>query len=158
MPGGDGEFLPPVQYQPWWGLIGFGMLLLVAAWYVYLLYSTRASRVPTPIVAQPATGAALAALRSRYLDLIDQTRLAHSKGELQPREAHHQLSLLLRSYVAEREGIQTVQMTLKDLREARLTPLGDAVEKLYPGEFRPDYSGSVAGAVDEAKRLVSSWR
>ena len=64
MPGGDGEFFPPVPYLPWWGLLGFGMLLLVAGWYVFLLYSTRASRVPPPPApAQRATGAALEALR-----------------------------------------------------------------------------------------------
>ena len=26
----DGEFLPPVQYLPWWGLLGFLLLVVVA--------------------------------------------------------------------------------------------------------------------------------
>lgn len=154
----DGEFIPPVQYLPWWGLIGFVLLVAVVGWYVYLFMSTRKSRVPVAAAPQPTFAAAPEMIRARYLDLIGETRTAHAAGQLSVREAHHQLSLLLRSYVAEREGIQTVQMTLKDLRKTELTPLSDAVARLYPGAFSADYNGTVGQAADEAQRLVSSWR
>lgn|GEM_PF-6572633 len=53
MPGG--EFFPPVQYQPWWGLLGFLILILVivVAWWIFVFASTRKSRVPAP----PSTAA-----------------------------------------------------------------------------------------------------
>lgn len=157
MPGVD-DFFPPVQYQPWWGLIGFGMLVLVAAWYVYLFYSTRrrpsTATPPVPGLSRPAPEA----VRAHYLGLIDETLTAHTKGDLPLRDAHHQLSLLLRSYVAEREGVRTLPMTLSDLRETPLTPLAAAVAKLYPGAFSEDHPGTVQQAADEARRVVTTWR
>lgn len=156
MPGG--EFFPPVQYQPWWGLLGFLILIVVVAWWVFVFVSTRKSRVTQPDVAGAPTGPAVETIRRRYLGLIDETRAAYAKGELHDRDAYHQLSMLLRSYVEEREGTRTVTMTLKDLRGTKLNPLSDAVARLYPGAFSPDYRGTVAQAVDEARGLVTSWK
>jgi hypothetical protein len=156
MPGG--EFFPPVQYQPWWGLLGFAMLVLVVAWWVFIAWSTRKSRVPGDDPGGAPTGRTVEVIRTRYLGLIDETRDAHAKGELPERDAYHQLSMLLRSYVEEREGTRTVTMTLKDLRATPLTPLSDAVARLYPGAFSAEYRGTVAHAVDEAKGLVNSWK
>ncbi|MDJ0334724.1 hypothetical protein QMG83_05755 [Salinibacterium sp. G-O1] len=156
---GDSEFFPPVQYLPWWGIIGFVLLVVIVGWYVFLFLSTRAGRVPPP----PPTEAAqwlsrtTETVRMEYLQLIDQTRRAHASGAMDSREAHHQLSQIVRSFVAEREGQQTMQMTLKDLRATRFTPLTKAVEKLYPGAFGAGTVASVDKAVDEAKRLVSRW-
>ncbi|MBG6054516.1 hypothetical protein IWX81_000906 [Salinibacterium sp. CAN_S4] len=156
---GDSEFFPPVQYLPWWGIIGFVLLVLVAGWYVFLFVSTRASRVPAPESADYVSGPLRTAetVRTEYLELIDLTRREHASGRVDSREAHHRLSQILRSYVAEREGQQTMQMTLKDLRGTRFTPLAQAVEKLYPGAFGVRAGVSVDRAVDEAKRLVSTW-
>ena len=156
MPGG--EFFPPVQYQPWWGLLGFLILVVVVAWWVYVFVSTRKSRVPAPVTDTAPRGPGAAAIRKRYLGLIDETRAAYAKGDLGDRDAYHQLSMLLRSYVEEREGTRTVTMTLKDLRGTTLTPLSDAVARLYPGAFSADYRGTVAQAVDEARGLVTTWK
>jgi hypothetical protein len=131
---------------------------VVIAWYVWVFVSTRASKAPKEPAPQPVQRASPEAVRSHYLDMINQTRAAHASGELDRREAHHQLSLLLRSYVDEREGVRTLHMTLKDLRSTPLVPLSDAVARLYPGAFSADYPGTVDEAAAEAQRLVSSWR
>ena len=155
----DGEFFPPVQYQPWWGLLGFLIIVVVVAWYVWLFVSTRASKARSMDAATTTTARpSAAAVRTHYLGLIDETVAAHAAGTLDRREAHHQLSLLLRSYVDEREGVRTLHMTLKDLRTTPLTPLSNAVAKLYPGAFNPDADASVDEAAAEAQRLVTSWR
>lgn len=157
MPGGD-TFFPPVQYQPWWGLIGFLLLAIVVGWYVWVFVSTRASRAAVPRVGQQAWMPGVPeAVRLRYLSLIDETRAAHAKGAIDTRQAHHQLSALVRSYVAERAGVRTEHLTLADLRTTPLTPLTEAVEKLYPGAFRAEYSGTVDQAATAAQRLVTTW-
>ncbi|WP_309616951.1 hypothetical protein [Salinibacterium sp.] len=159
MPDGS-EFLPPVPYQPLWGIIGCALLLAVAAWYVFLFVSTRASRVPQRVSEQVdlTTARTTESVRTHYLQLIDETRIAHASGAVDSRDAHHQLSLLVRSYVTEREGRQTVQMTLSDLRSTPFLPLTKAVEKMYPGSFGAGERGSVDEAVTEARRMVSTWR
>lgn len=156
MPGG--EFFPPVQYLPWWGLLGFLILIVVVAWYVWLFVSTRASKARTAGAPEQVYRPSPEQVRAHYVGLIGETRAAHASGKLDRREAHHQLSLLLRSYVDEREGVRTLHMTLRDLRTTPLTPLSDAVAKLYPGAFNPDHHGSVDEAAAEAQRLVTSWR
>jgi hypothetical protein len=153
----DSEFFPPVQYLPWWGIIGFVLLLAVVGWYVFLFASTRAGRVPVPQEAPRVVPRTIDTVRTEYLELIDQARRQHAGGLVDSRETHHQLSRILRSYVAEREGQKTMQMTLKDLRGTRFTPLAHAVETLYPGAFGVRAGVSVDRAVDEAKRLVSTW-
>jgi len=158
MPGVDGGFYPPVQFQPWWGLIGVGIILVLVAWYIFVFVSTRSresAKEPQPGVdyrPHPAQ------VREHYATMITETQAAYASGELDSREAHHQLSLLLRSFVTEREGIPTMHMTLADLRRTDLVPLSGAVERLYPGAFNPNYTGSVDEAAAEARRLVSQWR
>lgn len=156
---GDSEFFPPVQYLPWWGIIGFILLVAVIGWYIFLFTSTRAGRIPAPTPAEPSEWSlrTIETVRTEYLERIDQTRRGHASGAVDSREAHHQLSQIVRSYVSEREGRQTMQMTLKDLRATPFTPLTEAVEKLYPGAFGVGTGVSVDRAVDEAKRLVSTW-
>ena len=156
MPGG--EFLPPVQYAPWWGLLGFLILVVLIAWFVWVFVSTRASKARSAEAPQQVFRPSAEAVRAHYLGMIGETRAAHASGTLDRREAHHQLSLLLRSYVEEREGVRTIHMTLKELRTTPLTPLSDAVARLYPGAFSADYPGSVDEAADEAQRLVTAWR
>ena len=153
----DGEFFPPVVYQPWWGLLGFLILAVVVAWWVFVFVSTRRSRVPVEAAPEAPVGPEVETIRRRYLGLIDETRVAYAAGSLSDREAFHQLSLLMRSYVEEREGTRTVTLTLKELRTTPLRPLTEAVARLYPGAFGPGRAGSVAQALDDARGLVSSW-
>lgn len=157
---GDSEFFPPVQYLPLWGILGFILLLVIAGWYVFLLVSTRAGRVATP-AETGASGVPLRTtetLRTQYLERIELLRRSHESGAVDAREAHHQLSQIVRSYVSEREGQQTMQLTLSDLRATRFTSLTDAVEKLYPGAFGVGAGIGVDRAVEQANRLVSTWR
>ncbi|MBX3098081.1 MAG: hypothetical protein KF761_00745 [Salinibacterium sp.] len=154
----DGEFFPPVQYQPWWGLLGLLILALVVAWWVFVFASTRASRVPPPSTSSPSRGPSTATIRKRYLELIEETRAAYANGDVHERDVYHQLSILLRTYVEEREGTRTVTLTLRELRTTEFVPLSDAVARLYPGAFSPDYTGTVAKAIDEARAVVTSWR
>lgn len=156
MPGG--EFFPPVQYMPLWGLLGFLILVVVVAWWVFVFVSTRKGRVPQPPQVDAPGGHHAETIRRRYLGLIDETRASYAKGDLPEREAFHQLSLLMRSYVEEREGTRTVTLTLRELRSTELRPLSDAVARLYPGAFSPDHGGTVSQAIDDARGLVTSWK
>lgn len=156
MPGG--EFIGPAQYQWYWGLIGVLLIALVVAWWVFVLVSTRRGRVAAPATPGPPSEAAVDAIRRRYLGLIDETRAAYATGELDERDAFHQLSMLMRAYVEEREGTRTVTLTLRELRERELTPLSEAVARLYPGAFAPSSRGTVARAIDDARGLVTSWK
>ena len=95
----DGEFFPPVQYQPWWGLLGFLIIVVVVAWYVWVFVSTRASKARRPRHRSPRTARRPRCCAGALPRDDRRDPAAHASGQLDRREAHHQLSLLLRSYV-----------------------------------------------------------
>ncbi len=158
MPGVDGYF-PPVQYQPWWVLIGILLILLVVGWIVFVLVFTRRRRQLAP-VGNPLAGLPLDphALRANYLSLIDEVAAAHATGALDFRQSHQRLSLIVRQFAAEARGIRAPYMTLDDLRALRLGPLTTTVGELYPGAFSGQETGSVDTAIARARHLVNEWR
>ena len=156
MPGGSGTFFPPVDYSFGWALLAAALVLLVIGFYVLvplLLRTRRPASAPTSVdwIPEPAT------VRQKYDVLIDDVVIAHHRGELGLRAAHQRLSLLLRFFAYESSGIRAPQMTLDDLRRTRVTPLGDAVERLYPGAFREVEQGSVDDAAAMAKQVIATW-
>lgn len=154
---GDG-FFPPVQYSPFWMVLGIGIVLLVVAFYVVVPLLTRSHRVERePVDTSWMPQEPTETLRGKYIDLIGEVEAAHHRDEVSLRAAHQRLSLLLRFFAYESSGIRAPQMTLADLREAHATPLGDAVEQLYPGAFSEIERGSVIEAADMARRVVLSW-
>ncbi|WP_165069055.1 hypothetical protein [Marisediminicola senii] len=154
----SGTLFPPVTYSPWWTVLAIGILLLIATFVVVVLVMTR---TPPP---EPHTGDASwipdirpEEVREKYLALIADVDDAHRRGELDAREAHQRLSMLLRFFAYESRGIRAPQMTLADLREARVTPLSEAVARLYPDSFAEVLTGSVTEATAMAKRVVHTW-
>ncbi|MCY7325323.1 MAG: hypothetical protein LH605_04240 [Microbacteriaceae bacterium] len=156
MPGGNG-FFPPVAYSPLWAALAIVILFALAAFYVVVPLLTRQARVEEPEVDVSWMPVDVPALRGKYEVLISEVEAAHRSGELSLRAAHQRLSLLLRLFAYESSGIRAPHMTLADLREARNTPLSDAVAKLYPGEFEAVERGSVQDAAEVARRMVHSW-
>lgn len=157
MPGGSNGFFPPVNYSPGWIALALGLLVLLAAFYILVPVLTRATsseRPPSDIDWMPDAGPGL---QRKYLDLIDEVRESHHRGELGVRAAHQRLSLLLRFFAYESSGIRAPQMTLADLRRGQVTPLAAAVERLYPGAFREVERGSVDDAAAMAKRVIETW-
>ncbi len=150
-------FFPPVDYSPGWIALAILVLVLLVAFYVAVPLMTRPRSpepAPTDLDWMPDAGPTL---RDKYIDLVDDVSASHHRGELGVRESHQRLSQLLRFFAYEVSGVRAPQMTLADLRTNRLTPLGDAVERLYPGAFREIERGSVDEAAAMAKRVIDTW-
>lgn len=156
----DNGFFGPYQY-PLWGLwLALGLLgvALVVGWYVFVVRFSARRLPPAERSARRAARVDLPSVREKYLDLIDEVDRASADGRLDDRAVHARLSLLLRFFVHETEGVETHVMTLSDLREADLpSPLTGAVEQNYPPAFRRAHPGDPAGAVSTAREVVRSW-
>lgn len=154
MPGGNG-FFPPVQFSAVWTVLGVLLVLVVLAWFIVVpvLTRPRTRREPTP----DELHAFALDTRSRYIELIDDVGVAHFRAEISGREAHQQLSSLVRGYAAETSGFPATSMTLTELRQLNLPGLTDAVAQYYPSEFGTRERGSVADSIEEAKRVVQQW-
>ncbi len=149
------DFFPPVQFNLLWALLALGIVLLIIAWFVALGVLTRAKPVAEPLApAAPDAGA----VQSIYLERIRQVESAHERFELPSRQAHQQLSSLVRAFAHESSIHPASAMTLTELRQVDLPEVAGAVEGMYPAEFGPAERGNVAAAVAEARRVVMEWR
>jgi hypothetical protein len=164
MPDGNGTgtdfngIFGPMQFSPLWTLLGVLIILVIIAWYVFALVRTR--RKPIPYVQDPLADFFEPGerLRATYASLIDDVVRENAKGTLPTRQAHQQLSLIVREFAAQSRGIPAQYMTLEDLRATHVAPLSSTVGELYPGAFSADSTGSVTTAADRARRLVNEWR
>lgn len=155
----DNGFFGPYQYPGWvlWLVLGLLLVALVVAWYLFVLRFT-ACRLPKAVrEARRGRMVDLPSLRDRYLGLIDEVAAASSSGRLDERAVHSRLSLLLRFFVHETNGVDTHVMTLADLRESDLPRLTGAVEQFYPPAFQRLHPGDPGRAVETAREVVRSW-
>lgn len=151
-------FFGPVQYHHWvlYLAIGLALVALVVAWYMFMVrFSAR--RLPAVVGGGVSGPAQLSALRNRYQSLISEVATEHAAGRLSDRAATSRLSLLLRFFAHEADGVDAQVMTLADLRRTPLPTISGAVEKYYPPAFQRDAPGDVTSAVDLARGVVRSW-
>lgn len=152
------EFTGPVAYGDrwlWFALLG---LTLVAVYYLVVLWATREQ---SGRVAVAGARADVPTARRLHLERIDRIEAAVRAGDVPPREGHQQLSETIRSYVAAVSTLPAPTMTLAEFRRQAPRPLTEAIELMYPPEFAPDDVGEARerfdGALDKARRLVTSW-
>jgi hypothetical protein len=149
-------FYAPDPYAGRWLWAGIGILVLVAAWYAWVWWSTRRRTIVIP---PRITADRLTRLRADYTRQIDLVLDRAAAGEITQRRAHQQLSVLVRHFVEEVSGIHAPTMTLTELhaRGSRLEPVSEVVGTLYPGEFGPDETATLVGAGTVAKQVVARW-
>ncbi len=152
------EFTGPVAYADrwlWFALLG---LLLVAAYYLVVLWLTRERSTARPT---PWSSADVLSVRRQHLDRIDRIEAEVRAGETSARDGHQRLSETVRSYVGAVSTLPAPTMALSDLRRQGPQPLTEAIELMYPPEFAPDDVGEAQQrfdhAVYQARRLVASW-
>jgi len=154
MPGGS-EFFPPTQFSPLWAILGVFLILAVVAWFIIVPVLTRPK--PAPFQFAPAYAPLSVPARARFEHLIDGVEVAYLRGQLSVREAHQQLSAIVRGFAHESSGYPASAMTLTELRELNLPGLSEAVERFYPAEFGINESGSVAESAAQARAVVREW-
>jgi len=156
MPGGD-EFTGPVAYGDRWLWLAVLALVLVALYYLAVLWFTRA-RTPGTAMGERAD---LPSARRQHLERIDRIEAEVRSGSLAAREGHQQLSETVRAYVGAVSSLPAPTMALADFRRQAPRPLTDAIELMYPPEFAPDQVGQARErfdqAVFQARQLVASW-
>ncbi|HET8594513.1 MAG TPA: hypothetical protein VFM07_04645 [Intrasporangium sp.] len=150
-------FYAPDPYEARWLWIGIGLFAVVVIWYGFVWLVTRERRLhPAPV---PAPG--IDAVRHEYLRQIDAVVRRARSGEVTERQAHQQLSVLVRHFVQEVSGILAPTMTLTELTESgerqRLATVAETVAVLYPGEFGTHRAETLEDAAALAREAVTRW-
>jgi hypothetical protein len=154
-----GEFLPVIGYPLGWLLLGVGLLVVIAAWYVAVILGTR-KRVPVPqrpLEPQLSYGERVAKLKADYLHRVTSIGGRAERGEISTRRAHSELSESVREFATLASGIQATYMTLTDLKQTNLSAVTAAVEDFYPSAFSADGRGDAALGVQAAQKVIDEW-
>jgi hypothetical protein len=144
-----------VAYGAAWWVLAVALLGAVVAWNVGLALWGRPSRVHPDRPRRPHP--AVAELRRRCLADLDQIEAREASGHLSTRQAHQQLSRVVRRFVQEATGVPASAMTLASLREQRVPGLLEVIELVYPAEFAPgprQAEGELAHSLARAREVV----
>lgn len=151
---GKADFYGPLLYSPWLLWLGFGLVALVAAWFLFVFLSTRRPGDQADHVL-PASD--LNALKKDFLERINRVAADAHTGRLPARQAHQEFSLLVRLFVQNASGVAAPRMTLAELDEKGPPQVATAIARLYPGEFAAHPQESPAAAAETAREVVRSW-
>lgn len=154
------DFFPPLGYDWWWWLV---LPLFIALLVLWVLLSKRFAgmrgwrrRAPgalnLPKVLPPPVD-----VRRQALLRIGMVEHRVSNGELTPRDAHIELSEILRELAFYTTRFDARTMTLTELRRAGLTRLADTIATFYPVAFAPHEAVEAQPAIDAARAAVSQW-
>jgi hypothetical protein len=96
-------------------------------------------------------------VRRKALARIADVEQRVADGSLTPRDAHIELSEVLRELAFYTTRFDARKMTLTDLRRAGLTRLADTIATFYPVAFAPAEAVEAQPAIDAARTAVSQW-
>ncbi|WP_454296540.1 hypothetical protein [Salana multivorans] len=142
---------PPVQYSWWVWVLGLVLLLLIAAWYVWLIRSTR-PRMPDDSPAR------YDGIRAEHVALVDEAYQRWASGEATLRELHLDLNHAIRSFATARTGIDTSSLTVAEFGRiehgsALAVILGDYSEPAFAAVS----DAEAALACEEAREVIRTW-
>ncbi|MBO3086329.1 hypothetical protein [Cellulomonas fengjieae] len=165
MPGA--ELVDPIPYAGWWPWVALGIVLVVVAWYVWVVRSTRA-----PAQAPPATLPATqtnrpharaqsdpyAALRGTTLARLDEVERRYRAQEIDVRGVNLEMRWALREFATGRTGVDTTAMTAETARlDRRTRPLASLLENSSLPAFASTSRTRVGRTLDQARKLVRAW-
>jgi hypothetical protein len=153
-------FFPPINYDwPWWLVLPLFIALLVA----WILISKNLAR-RAPDRAKTATGPAKAKVlplpvdvRRQAMTRVDAIETEVKNGTLSPRDAHIELSSVLRELAFFTTRFDARSMTLSELRAVGLSRLADTVSQFYPIAFAPGEAIDATRAIAIARQAVMTW-
>ncbi|GMA32790.1 hypothetical protein [Litorihabitans aurantiacus] len=145
---------PPAQYSWWvWGL-ALLLIALVAAWYWWVVWSTRARTVQ----ARRSRTDVYAAIRTEQLAAVDAAYGRYTSGESDLRTLHLDLNHTIRQFATQRAGIDVSSLTVREL--GRLEH-GGAIQELLEDYQEPAFAAAsdnhAEHAADQAREVIRTW-
>lgn len=154
------DFFPPLGYDWWWWL---ALPLFIALLVLWIVLSKRFARMPgwrrrgSGATAGPKVLPLPVDVRRKALAQIAAVEQRVNAGEISPRDAHIELSGILRELAFYTTRFDARKMTLTDLRRAGLSRLADTIATFYPVSFAPAEAIEAQPAIEAARTAVSQW-
>lgn len=154
------EIFGPEAYWGGWLVIATICLLAALLIPLVIIWWHRPRKRSASIT---AVGPAAARRRNTALAAIDAVEREHAAGSLSARDAHLELSRIVRVFIAEETGEPVAAMTAHQLRDRfsadpRFGELAGWEQILQPPKFALNQDREVPRGAAEARRLVTAWR
>ena len=157
----DVDPFPPLPYGLQWLILAIALVVLIVAFYVLLPRIVRRLTKPRVTVPPPVPPRRLTPMQSAKqvaFDRIGAVEAAVAAGTTDVRDAHIELSAILREFATETTGIDARTMTLTELRASKLEAIATVVATYYPIAFGVPEHSRLAGAADRAREVLAAWR
>lgn len=153
------EAYPPIPYPPTFWIVFWSLCAAVIVWYAVVFFVTRKKKKKSisTLTAKNPSPKDTAAIKQKYLALIEEVQSAVQAKTMPSRDAHLRLSYLLRFFAYEIQGIRAYTLTLSDLKKTRYEKLTRAIDDYYKPEFHEVEKGDITAAIATAREVVSSW-
>ena len=156
----DVEPYPAMEYSWPWLVVALGVIVVIVAWYLLLPILARfrlrkPQLAPVPQI-PPLTG--LAPARRTALARISAVEKGVAAKTLPIREAHLELSAILREFAFAVTGVDARVMTLAELKASNFHSIADVVAQYYPIAFQVTEHTALGNSAELARRVVESWR
>lgn len=150
----DPGIIGPLPYSQGWMWAGLALLAVVLGWYCFVFLSTRPAPAQPPRFTPPSD---INDLKEAYVQRIDAVASDAAAGQLTAREAHLELSLLVRSFARDVTGVDAPRLTLAELHRHPLPGVAEVIGRIYPGEFGLEPLPPVAQSAGTARQAVWQW-
>ncbi|MPV38885.1 hypothetical protein [Georgenia subflava] len=153
----DADVLPPEAYTWWVPVLGLVLLLLVAAWYVFVHRWTDPARVARRRSRREAPGPMTPSMRQRYAAEVDQ-HFERYEREHDLRALHLELARTMREFASERIGTDVRAWTRGDIAGYDPTRrVGDLLSHWEEPSFAVRSDAEAAASAAHAKEVVAQW-
>ena len=158
---------PMAQFS--WTWTALGVLCLAAGVVLIFCWIRRHPPVPERRGEKPYRTelGRLSEVQTRYLLALDRLESEwRQTGEKDKREIHLRISGLVRDFVFESTGVETMHQTLSEIRRidperlggsANLVRLEDVVRRCYGPEFAPRSRVETLVTFTKTRRMISRW-
>ncbi|WP_152188730.1 cytochrome c-type biogenesis protein [Georgenia satyanarayanai] len=149
---GAESLLPPETYSTWVPVVGGVLLLAVAAWYAFVLLSTRRPARPREPGPLSPDG------RARFEEDVEAALAAYRSGERDLRALHLDLARIMRAFASERIGRDVRSWTAGEIADHDPTAqLGDLLRLWEEPSFARRSDAEADTAVQRAREVIRRW-
>ncbi len=149
---GAESLLPPEAYSTWVPVLGGVLLLVVAAWYAFVLLSTRRpdrAREPDPLSPDG---------RARFEEDVEAALAAYRSGDRDVRGLHLDLARIMRSFASGRIGRDVSSWTAGEIADHDpTTQLGDLLHLWEEPSFARRSDAEAETAAQRAREVIRRW-
>ena len=107
-----------------------------------------------PVVFKPRNKLAI---KEDYLARIAKVEKNYNEKKIDVRNAHQELSAIVRMFVFEMTGIQAQNLSLMELKEQKVESISGLIEEFYAPEFAERSEKETMDSIKDARTVVQSW-